>query len=449
MIDSPARKLHHILLALTVFALPFAVTAQPLDLSRQDPSPATRPASPAEDKQEDTEIIARTLEAVDPDEYGLIGTDEGALGLDMWKGVDWPFVKVMMARMPGVTTAAAIRNLSSRLLLSGGKVPSDKPQSESFAALRIDRLLALADTESTLQLIKAIPPDQRSDEFTAIEADTLFLHNRNAEGCAAARSVTERSGAAYWRQALSFCFTLDGNYMRAGMIADLLRERDDDVDPAFFDIIDALGGLEGVEISSISDPTGLILAMIRASSLRVPEALGTSGTPSILRWIARTPNADIDLRVYAAERSLVNGLISAGEILRIYGGVPFTPDELTDPITHAACKLGTASAGIAAADCGGRDIRCSEGEYAAARTGTRTREGGISRDRPRQCPDRLDNSTANRTAAVFPGSSASPVDCREHFGRPGVVPARGRQQRDVGSCSGSRSRSLAPDRSGQ
>ena len=342
MIASPVRILQHILLALLVFLYPFTVVAQPVELRPQEQPTATTPdpSTPVEENQEDTAITSRTLEAVDPDEFGLIGADEGAFDLDLWQGTNWPFVKAMMQRIPGVTTSAIIRSLSSRLLLSGGRVPSGKPPSESFVGLRIDRLLALADTESALQLIKAVPGDQRSDALTHIEADTLFLHNRNAEGCASVRSVNERSGASYWRQALSFCFTLDGNYTRAAMIADLLREREDGVDPTFFDIIDALGGLQGVEISSISHPTGLVLAMIRASSLRVPQTLGISGAPAILRWIARAPNADIDLRVDAAERSLVGGLIAAGEILSIYGGVPFTPDELTDPAGHAAENWG-------------------------------------------------------------------------------------------------------------
>ena len=429
MIAFPVRLLQHILLALLVLALPFASSAQPVELRPQEPPPVTRPApsAPAEDKQEDTEIISGTLEAVDPDEFGLIGVDEGAFDLDFWQGANWPFVKAMMPRMPGVTTSGIIRDLSSRLLLSGGQVPSGKPPSESFVGFRIDRLLALADTESTLQLIKAVPTDQRSDELTRIEADTLFLHNRNAEGCASARSVNERSGASYWRQALSFCFTLDGNYTRAAMIADLLREREDGVDPIFFDIIDALGGLQGVEISSISHPTGLVLAMIRASSLRVPETLGISGDPAILRWIARAPNADIDLRVHAAERSLVSGLITAGEILRIYGGVPFDPDELTDPVGHVAANWGPRARALLV-------------HIAAAETTPPLKAKALQRalelGRERGGYHAIALASTPIVSAITPQaellwfsprSGESPVDCRALHGRTGVVPARGQQ----------------------
>lgn len=285
-------------------------------------------------------IVVNPLAAVDPDAFGLLSEEQGGFPVDVWRGVDWPTVKALMPRMPGLTTSAATRRLASRLLLSRALVPDGKPIDESFVALRVDRLLAMGDVANALALLKVVPEQRRDQAFSRTEVETLFFDNRNAEACARIRAVAAQFTEVYWKQAQAFCLALGGDHARAGLIADLLREREDEVEPAFFSIIEVLGGLGDVEVSEIGRADGLLLAMMRAASLRLPSEIADSDKPVVLRWVARAPNAELDVRLAAAEKSFAAGALTAEEILKFYLSIPFSREELDNPISVAEANWG-------------------------------------------------------------------------------------------------------------
>jgi hypothetical protein len=124
------------------------------------------------------------------------------------------------------------------------------------------------------------------------------------------------------------------------MVADILRERETDIGPAFFTLVDALGGDERAVVDSLPDPGALELAMMRAANRRLPRDVIASGRPDVLRAVALSPAADLDLRLDAAERAFAVGAISATELTELYGAVEFGAEHLASPLTAAETAWG-------------------------------------------------------------------------------------------------------------
>ncbi|MBT5110184.1 MAG: hypothetical protein HOM25_16020, partial [Rhodospirillaceae bacterium] len=88
----------------------------------------------------------------------------------------------------------------------------------------------------------------------------------------------------------------------AALDASLLAETTGSTDPIFSAIVDKLSGTPSEPVDSMLEPTPLRLSMLRSANLPVPaDALGTASSP-LLRMIAVSPNAPLNVRLEAAER---------------------------------------------------------------------------------------------------------------------------------------------------
>ena len=352
MIAFLAECMPRTLAGLLVAAISVGAAAQPVELRRPVPdesrsaSPTVPPAESVSSGEEagasrsTDEIVSDTLDPIDPDTFGLIGEDQSGFGADVWWGVDWKTVSRLMPHMPGLTTSATMRALASRLLLSRAVVPAGKPANASFVGLRIDRLLAMARIEDALALLKAVPVQRRDAAFSKIEVETLFFDNRNAEACARADEASGKYAEGYWDQARAFCVALSGDQARTALIADLLRERQNEIDPAFFAALEALAGLGVAEVESLDAPGGLLLSMMRVAGLKLPGSLVKNAEPAILRWVARAPNADLEVRLAAAEKALGAHVLAPADLMRVYRSIRFTDEELASPVSRAEAEWG-------------------------------------------------------------------------------------------------------------
>lgn len=303
------------------------------------PSPASVPApagvTVAPRPLDGAAITVNRLESVDPDAIGLIGESQDGFGLNLWQGTRWSLVSGLMPRIPAGNRSAVLRELAQRLLISQASVPEGKPLNASFVALRVDRLLAAGDVGNALALLKAAPDERRDEALTRTRVEALFFQNNNSGGCNEIRNVAGQYTGLYWSQAQAFCLALSGEHARASLIADLLREREDEIEPLFFSAIDALAGTKGGETPGLKAPAAVHLAMMRAAGIRFPAEIVQSGQASVLRAVALAPNADLDTRLIAAERAHRIGALSGPEIVDIYLKIPFTREELSGPISAA------------------------------------------------------------------------------------------------------------------
>lgn len=280
-------------------------------------------------------ITVNRLESVDPDAIGLIGEDQGGFPLTLWQGARWSVVSGLMPRMPAGLSSPALRDMARRLLVSQASVPVGKPLDASFVALRIDRLLAMGDVGNALALLKITPDERRDEALARTRIEALFFDNNNADACKAVVNATRDYSGLYWSQAQAFCLALSGAHARASLIADLLREREDEIEKVFFAAIDALAGAKRGESPALNAPSALHLAMMRAAGFKFPAEIVQTAQASVLRAVALAPNAALEVRLIAAEKAHRIGALKDDEIVRLYLGIPFSKAELSGPISAA------------------------------------------------------------------------------------------------------------------
>ena len=316
------------------------------------PAPAPAPAEPQPDQSapavtappletvaprplEDSGIVVNRLDSLDPDANGLLSEGQGGFPLDFWQGTDWTLVSALMPRMPAGSPSAVIRSLAERLLTSRAAVPANKPADASFIALRVDRLLAMGRIEPALALLKIAADERRDENLARTRIEALFFNNDNAGACTAVQNARGDYTGLYWSQAQAFCLALSGDHARASLIADLIRERENEIEPVFFTAIDALAGARKDGAPALVTPAALHLAMMRAARLQTPSEIVQDGAVSVLRAVALSPNATLEARLIAAEKAYRAGALTAAQTLRLYLGIPFSQEELNAPITAA------------------------------------------------------------------------------------------------------------------
>ncbi|CAN0051286.1 unnamed protein product, partial [Discosporangium mesarthrocarpum] len=280
-------------------------------------------------------ITVNRLESVDPDAIGLIGVDQGGFPPALWQGAKWAVVSGLMPRLPAGLSSPVLRDLTRRLLVSRASVPVGKPLAASFVALRIDRLLAMGDIGNALALLKITPDARRDESLARTRIEALFFDNNNSDACKAVQGAGRDYSGLYWSQAQAFCHALSGAHSRASLIADLLRERENEVEKVFFAAIDALAGAKGGASPALRVPSALHLSMIRAAGFQLPADIVQTAQASVLRTVALSPNAALDVRLIAAEKAHGIGALTDSEILRFYQGIPFSKSELSGPISTA------------------------------------------------------------------------------------------------------------------
>ena len=204
-------------------------------------------------------------------------------------------------------------------------------------------MLAMGKVDKALSLLKLISEERIDEDLSRIKIEAMFFNNDNAGACAAVQNAQGRYTGFYWSQAQAFCFALSGDHSRAALIADLIRERDNEIEPAFFTAIDALAGAREQRAAALKSPMALHLAMLRAAKLQVPAEILQKGTIAVLRSVALSPNAELSVRLKAAEKAYRAGALSDKEILRLYTGIPFSREELNTPLSVAAESWGPRS----------------------------------------------------------------------------------------------------------
>ncbi len=287
-------------------------------------------------------IRVDSLQNIDADAVGVLNEAQGGLGSEMWRGTDRAVIEALLPRLPVIATSPAMRDLMRRLLLSEAAVPEGEAGETKLITLRINRLAAMGDLLGVNDLLNVTPGRDDNDGLTRIEADARFLTNDNARACALATSQIARRQSAYWQKAFIFCQALAGQHGPAALGVALLREMGER-DPIFFDLVDAVAAGSGVIIDSMPDPSPLHLAMARVAKAQLPADVIASNDPSILRTIAISPNAPVELRLEAAERAEAAGALPIDDLRQLYTSVPFSAEDLANPFSKAEAEAGALS----------------------------------------------------------------------------------------------------------
>lgn len=264
-----------------------------------------------------------SLNEIDPSSVGLLDPGAGGLGTEMWAGSDRGRIERLLPRLPMGTLSPAMQRLARRLLLSSARVPEGVPAAPSLLGIRVERLAAGGLTEDVNRLLSLVPARLTDPAFVRAEMDGLLLTDDLTAYCARVDDLVNQDPDTYWLKGLAFCKALDGDVQSVELAVSILQDQDSAGDEAFFSLARALTGDTSVVVESLIDPTPLQLSMLRAARQTLPADAVPGASPGILRAEATAANADIGLRLAAAEKAEAAGALPTSALAKIYAGVVF------------------------------------------------------------------------------------------------------------------------------
>ena len=290
---------------------------------------------------EDGPVRISPLRALDPSSIGTLGPGEGGYGADLWEGSERAQIENLLPRLPVATPSPAMRSMTRRLLLTTALVPEGDARAPSLLGLRLERLAALGDVAGVTDLLGVTPPGINDPLVARVDANAGLLAGDNPGACSRIETeVAAGQTAPYWLKGLAFCRAINGEIAAARLAADLLRELGETGDDTFYTLIAALAGDESARVDSLIDPTPLHLAMLRAARQDIPADAVPGAGPGILRAIAIAPNAEISVRLLAAEQAEAVGALDPAALAQIYASVIFNPDDLINAVSIANADNG-------------------------------------------------------------------------------------------------------------
>jgi hypothetical protein len=303
--------------------------------------PPPRPASPPAAVQVPGGPMVQVdpLRAIDPDTVGTLTEGQGGFGPDMWRGTQRSLVDALLPRLPVNAPSSAVRDLMRRLLLSSAAAPQGGVEPGGLVALRAQVLAAMGDIVGVNGLLNATPDRAANERLLRIEADMRLLANDNARACAIAQAQVHERPATYWQKAFVFCQGLAGEHDKAALGLGLLKELGEK-DPVFFALAGALATGAAPALASLADPTPLHLAAARVAKAQLPADVLASGRPGILRTVATSPNAPIEVRLKAAELAEAAGALPIDALRQLYSGVQFSEKDLANALSKAESQGG-------------------------------------------------------------------------------------------------------------
>lgn len=275
------------------------------------------------------------LDDIDPQSVGVLDVRDGGFGPAMWNGTSRQLATRLLPLIPAKIRSPVLRDLARRLLLSRAAAPAGRPGEKSLLSIRVNRLQALGDVRGAIQLIKVGASEKFDENLALVEVESRFIDNDNAGACDRVKEWASKLTGDYWLQAQAYCLALAGKGEQASMVSDIMRERGAAQDAVFFTLLDGLGAAEPPVLESMPEPRGLLLSMARAANVALPRDVVEADNLAILRTVAFSPNADLNLRLIAVERLLDAGAIRAQDVADIYTGAEFDPSEVENPLAAA------------------------------------------------------------------------------------------------------------------
>jgi hypothetical protein len=330
-------------LRLTPRTSPEALPTLPVEAPNPGAAPAQEISATPQSTGEPV-VTVDHLASPDPESVGTLDENSGGLSVDMWAGTPREFIERLLPRLPDRLASPTLRRLVRRLLLSTAIMPShaadhrvdaNRDLRPSLIATRVERLRTMGLVGAATALLDAAPTRDEDPLLLRLKVENLLIGDDLGGACAEALRQQGRVDDVFWQQAVIYCRILKGEVAEAALDASLLVESTGDTDPVFSAIVDKLSGTPSEPVDSMLAPTPLRLSMLRSANLPVPaDALGTASSP-LLRMIAVSPNAPLDIRLEAAERAARYGAITPERLAQIYAATEFTPTSLDNALSLA------------------------------------------------------------------------------------------------------------------
>jgi hypothetical protein len=305
------------------------------------PSEGAAPGAPEQETQPLPEIQVKDLGSVDPEAVGTLDAASGGFSANMWLGTPRSTIERLIGSVPAEIRSPVMRGLAERLLLTAAALPPADPASSgekatrSILSLRVERLQAMGLVDAARALIEASPTRARDPELIRLYVENLLLANDLGGACAETKRDAANLVSHFWQRMTIFCQLLAGDNDGAQFGANVLAESPDAADKPFLTIVDMMEQKRPARLDSLPSPTPLDLAMLRSMNAPLPADVVDKAAPPILRAIGISPNADLDLRLHAAERAALVGAIDIKRLAQIYMSIEFSENELNNALSTA------------------------------------------------------------------------------------------------------------------
>ena len=289
--------------------LPAAPPA-PLPVQVPPPQPVTLGA-PVE--------AAGELQSIDPESIGLISDSDGGLGASFWKGAPRELVERLLPALALPGPSPALNRLARRFLLTTATVPEGAAGAgQNFAAMRIDRLIALGDAEDAWKLALLAKPGL-VDEITLRLAAEAALASDNKEVCAKLPEIMQTHTSAEWQKSLVVCQLRAGDTKSAQLALDVLHAQEikDDV---FYALAEhnILGNAKTLP-RQLTPLKPLTLALLELTGQPLPSELYARPDAVLVPALLQSkPQSGTNTMIELAERAGTRGIVSRAQLAEIY-----------------------------------------------------------------------------------------------------------------------------------
>lgn len=277
-------------------------------------------------------ITMGEIGGVDASSAGLIGSNDGGFGTDMWRGTTRANVGQYLAMLPVATPSPVANDLTRRLLLTSATPPEGQVSGASLLAIRLDRLIASGRADLATELGHSTKADTSVPVAITRARAALALADDNAAcqelaNLPAGNDPAHDEVDAFATELSAYCQISSGNKAAANVTLDLAREEGYD-DALFFSLAaEANDGLK-LKAPAPKSITSLDARFYALAKRELPEDAGSIVVPAVVKPLALDENNASRVRVEAGERAVLAGLMSGDELAGIYNDVAFKSEEI-------------------------------------------------------------------------------------------------------------------------
>ncbi|MDH3770891.1 MAG: hypothetical protein OET79_07895, partial [Nitrospirota bacterium] len=175
------------------------------------------------------------MDAPTIDAVGLNRPGDRQFSQDLWDGSDGRLIMTLLAELPVVTDNPPLRELTRRLLITGGAAPVGLIEPGQALAARLERLLAMGDLDDAQALAQQLPLQRTPPELARPATEIALLVGDDETACTRAGEAATRSTDAFWTKVTAYCQLVANDAPAAQLSLDLLRDEEHG-DPPFYQL---------------------------------------------------------------------------------------------------------------------------------------------------------------------------------------------------------------------
>ncbi len=266
------------------------------------------------------------------DQIGVLGTDDGDLGLDAYGATSGRYLDHLMQQIKAPIASRWASIALRRSLLSRVKTPVDVNGAD-FAAYRAMLLLRMGEAWSARQLVQAVDADRSTAMLREVGLQAALANADPGAMCPMVDYTPTTVRDNHWRMARAVCFALTSEPSQASAMIDSVRDsgKTATIDAILAEKVIGAGGNSRRSVNilweDVKSLTTWRYGMATSVAVPVPEALMKTAGPQVRAWRATASLLPAASRVGDAEVAAALGVYSSSALVQAYADAA----DATDP----------------------------------------------------------------------------------------------------------------------